>query len=94
MKAKDDGFRERIEDLKEQLRVKDNSYHDRIEDLKEQLRVKDSQLESGDSQLEKQAVHIQTLISQKASRRHLELRNPGGNFGIRLINLCNYKLDN
>jgi hypothetical protein len=73
LKAKDTGCLDRIEDLKEQLKVKDSQLEiidsrmeDRLRSLEEQLRVKDSQLENKDGQLEKQAVHIQTLISQKA----------------------------
>ena len=73
LKAKDDGFRERIEDFKEQLKIKDSQLEiidsrmeDRVRSLEEQLRVKDTQLENKDSQLEKQAIHIQTMISQKA----------------------------
>lgn len=45
----------RITDLQEQLKVKD-----------EQLRVKDTQIEKLSENMQAQAVHIQTLIGQKA----------------------------
>ena len=66
------GYQSIIETLEEQLKAKDDGHRERIEDFKEQLRVKDSQLENKDSQLGKQAVHIQSLI-QENSRLNIKL---------------------
>ena len=60
-------------DLQEKIKVKDNQQENRVRELQEQMKVKDDQLRAKDNQLEKltetmqaQAIHIQTLINQKA----------------------------
>ena len=52
----------------------------RISELQEQLRVKDSQIEKLTETLQAQAIHIQTLINQKAVEAP-GAKNPGGDSG-------------
>ena len=73
IKVKDNQQEIRVRELQEQIKVKDNQQEIRVRELQEQIKVKDEQLKAKDNQLEKltetmkaQAIHIQTLLNQKA----------------------------
>ena len=66
----------RIKELQEQIKVKDsqieakpeiNEYQEaRIKDLQEQIKVKDNQIERLTAAMQAQAVHVQTVLTQKS----------------------------
>jgi len=73
LKAMVEGKDARIKELQEQIKVNDGHQQNRIEDLKShiysldnQMRTKDDQIEKLNENMHKQAVHLQTLLNQKA----------------------------
>src|SRR5665647_417252 len=73
LKAMVEGKDARIKELQELIKVNDGHQQQRIEDLKShiysldnQMRTKDDQIEKLNENMHKQAVHLQTLLNQKA----------------------------